>query len=383
MKVISVNGSDGVGKTQQIALLEDEKALCFTRRLVDYTSRWPKLNPVEEFNWWFRDVPFPELVSIIIEAIKARHASRKSDRINIDDRGTRMFKAVCAATLLIREQTTIEQTIERIDSLFDKELRQCPPEQEIFLRANPEYRAKIKPMLQIIDARSTKHLPWQKEMYVEYQIWLTHFMDHYFQGANSARVVHVDSCILDTQNKLRKIISEMCDVRLSPVCDTLEKIVAFGGLSESGKSSFAEALSMRHRYYRLKIKYFDEIVKARGLPSHPDTLGCELLSFFKSHRHVVHASIESLHSPDLPAYLKLLFGARFKTVYLDTPESTRIWRTAQELGISANDIAEKVREKDRVKISRGADRVKDIADVVFSNEHGDFEASFQSFIDRI
>lgn len=383
MKILSINGGDGVGKTQQISLLKGEKTLHFTGRLVDYTNRWPNLNPVEEFNWWFRNVPFLKLVSIIIEAIKTRHASRKPDQINIDDRGIRMFKAVCAATLIIREQTTVEQAIERIDSLFDKELVQCPPEQEIFLRANPEYCAKIKPILQVVDARSTKYLPWQNEMYSEYQIWLVHLTDHYFQSANSARIVHVDNCILDTQNKLRKIISEMCDVELSPICDTLQKVVAFGGLSESGKSSFAQALSVHYQYYRLKIKYFDEIVKARGLPSHPDALGRELLNFLRSHRHVTRVSVESLHSPDLPAYLNLLFGSRFKTVYLDTPESARIRRTAQELGISTDEATEKVREKDGVKISRGADRVKDIADVIFDNEHDDFDASFQSFVNRI
>ncbi len=383
MKIISINGVDGIGKTQQIELLRDSEAFHFTGRLVDYTHRWPKLEIVEEFNWWFRDVPFPELVSIVIEAIKARHAARKHDQVNIDDRGTQMFKAVCAATLIIREQVTVEQTIKRIDSLFDKEFDQYPPEQEIFLRANPEYRAKIKPILQIIEGRNNKYLPWQNEMYAEYQIWLDYFTNHYFQSTNSAKMINVDSCILDVQNKLRETISGVSGVDLPPICSTLEKLVAFGGLSESGKSSFAEGLSTHHHYYRLKIKYFNELVRIKGLPSRPNILGNEILEFLKNHKHVKRASIESLHSPDLPAYLKLLFGSRFKTIYLDTPESVRISRTALELGISLDDASQKVRAKDEVKISSGADKVKGVADIVFSNEHSVFETTFQSFVSQL
>lgn len=383
MKIISVNGSDGVGKTQQINLLKEDGVFYFTGRLIDYTHRWPKLNPIEEFNWWFRDVPFHELTSIIIEAIKARHAVHKPERINIDDRGTQMFKAVCAATLLIREQTTVERTIERIDDLFDRKLKQCPPEQEIFLRVNPEYQIKIRPLLQLVDTQSSKNLPWQNKMYAEYQTWLARFMNHYFQSANPVKVVLVDSCILDTQNKLRKIIGEMCNINLSPICDTLEKLVAFGGLSESGKSGFADGLSKHHHYYRLKIKYFDEVVRARGLSPHPSALSHELLVFLRNHRHVKHASLESLHTTDLPAFLKLLFGSRFKIVYLDASESVRANRTAQELGISSDEATKKVRAKDLIKISRGADKVKNIADVVFNNEHNGFETAFQSLVSQL
>ncbi len=383
MKIVSINGSDGIGKTQQISLLRGGGGLHFTGRLVDYSNRWPKFNPIEEFGWWFKETPFPEIASIVIESIKARHSARNPELVNVDDRGTRMFKAVLAATLLIREQGEVDRVIERIDGLFAKELADYPQEEEILLKANPEYRAKIKPILQIVDPRSHKYLAWQNEMYAEYQTWLSHFMNHYLPTGSVSQVVHVDSCILDTQNEIRRGINALFETRLPALCGTLKKLVAFGGLSECGKSSFADGLSRRCGYYRLKIKYFEAAVKAQDLPSHPGTIGRELLNFLNDHKHVELASIESIHSPDLPAYLKLLFGQRFKTVYLDTPESIRARRTADGHGISLDEAVSRTKEKDAVKISRGADRVRDIADIVFSNESDGFDDAFQRFIDQL
>lgn len=380
MKVISFNGSDGIGKTQQIGLLKNESELNFTGKLIDYTSRWPKLNSAEDFNWWFRDVPFLDLVSIIIEAIKARRLSYSSNKININDRGTRMFKAVCTATLIVREQLIVEEAVERVERLFNDELGVNEQEQEIFFRANPEYSAKIKPILTVVNSKSHQYLAWQSKLYTEYQMWLAHLMDHYFLNESSVRIIQVDSCILEIQNKLRDVLNEMTGVYLQPICKNLEKIIAFGGLSESGKSSFAEKLSKHHKYYRLKIKYFDGVIRSRGAQSNPLTIGKELLDFLHNHKHVTHASVESLHNVDLPAYFKLLFGKKVKVVFLDTPEILRVRRTAKELDISQDEARCRTLEKDKMKILEGADRVKDIADIVFSNESDDFETSFQTFV---
>lgn len=384
MKIVSINGSDGVGKTQQISLLTNGvEKLNFTGRLIDYSSRWPKLTPVEEFTWWFKDVSFTELASIIIESIKARELACRQDQLNIHDRGMRMFKAVCAATLLVREQITVDKAIEIVDGLFECASLNREVEEEVLLRSSSEYRAKIKPVLQIVNAQSANYLPWQNEMYAEYQMWLAHFIDHYFLNSGSAKVVQVDGCILDVQNRMRKVINDACNTNLLPICDSLERLVAFGGLSESGKSSYAERLSTHHHYCRLKIKYFDGVVKDRGLPSNPGTLGQEFLNFFGSHRHITHASIESLHSPDLPAYLKLLFGSRMKTVYLDTPLVARIERTSRELGLSKEETAKKIGVKDAEKIARGADKVRDIADIVFGNKDNGFEKQFHEFFQML
>lgn len=384
IKAISINGLDDTGKTEQIKLLSGEKVINCAGGLGAYSNHWPKLNPIDFFNWWFQNVPCFELFSIIIESIKRRQLAHEPNKLNIDDRGTKMFRAVCAATLSIREKASAERAIETVNAIFDKELgEELFGEEEVLLKPSSAYQSKIKPILQVIGVKSDEYLPWQRELYIEYQTQLSCFMNHYFRDIRSDNVVLVDDCILSIQNKLRRIINRMYGVSLPIICETLEKLVAFGGMSESGKSSFAERLSTHHHYCRLKIKYFEGVVRNRDRQSRPDTLGREILDFLCSHRHITHASIESLHGADLPAYLKLLLGSIMTTVFLDTQEAVRVKRTAQVLGISEEQAKADTRTKDALKLSRGADRVRDIADIVFDNSRDDFEEVFKTFIKRL
>lgn len=384
MKTISINGRDGIGKTEQIKLLKGDNRFHFTANLVDCSKRWTKLNPIDGFNWWFKDVPFMELTSIILESLKARRTTYESNKININDRGSYMFKAVCAATLATREQLPVEDIINLIDELFEDEIKECRiDENEILFIPDTEYELKIKPLISIANKKTIEYLPWQTEMYARYQSFLSYFINYYFQNMNSENVICVNNCIIDIHNKFRVILNQICNTNLSMICESFEKLIAFGGLSESGKSSFAERLSTNHHFYRLKIKYFNEIICNRGVESKPDILGKELLNFFQNHKHITNASIESLHGNDLPAYLKLLFGTKLKIIYLDTPKEKRIKRTAQALNINEKVAQLNTESKDYVKLSHGADKVKDIADVVFDNGYDDFETSFQSFVSQI
>lgn len=383
MRIVSISGRDGVGKSQQVSLFGGDEALHITGGLGEYGDKWPKLNPAEHFNWWFRDLPFLELVSIILESLRNRRIAHDPKKINVNDRGSIMFKAVCASTLATRSETSFEDAIKVVDGLFEEELRESASEQEVLLKADLEYTDSVRHLVQIVDPRSSKFLPWQTEMYAQYQGWLTRFVEYYFRGSSPLKIICVDSCILDTQNKLRSVINEVCSAELHPFCSTLSRLVAFGGLSESGKSCFAQRLSTHHQFHRLKIKYFGKVVQRCGLEINPVNLGRELLTFLDAHKHIARASIESLHGVDLPAYLKLLFGPRLKIVFLDTPEEVRVRRTAQELGISEDESRSRIATKDAVKLSRGADRIKNIADAVFSNGDDDFETSFRAFVSQI
>jgi hypothetical protein len=384
MKIISINGRDGIGKTEQIKMLNGDDRFHFTGKLTDYSKRWIEFNPVDGFNWWFRDVPFMELTSIILESLKARRITYESNKININDRGSLMFKAVCAATLATREQRSVVDVINLIDGLFEDEIKECKlDENEILFIPDTEYELRIKPLINIANKKESQYLPWQTEMYSKYQDFLSYFIDHYFQNLIVDNKICVNNCIIDIHNKLRAIINQIANTNLPIICETFERLVAFGGLSESGKSSFAEQLNIDYHFYRLKIKYFNGVICNRGIESKSDILGKELLNFFQDHRHIINASIESLHSDDLPAYLKLMFGARLKIVYLDTPKEKRVRRTAKTLNVSQEEAKLSIESKDYTKLSRGADRVKDIADIVFDNICDDFQTSFTSFVDLI
>ncbi|OGI95465.1 hypothetical protein A2917_02810 [Candidatus Nomurabacteria bacterium RIFCSPLOWO2_01_FULL_42_17] len=385
MKEIAISGSDGIGKTEQIRLLKSgqDDRFHFTGRLVDYTDRWPKVDPVKEFNWWFKEVRSLELVSIIIGALNSRYKACKPDKVNVHDRGVKMFKAVCVATLIAREQMDTEKAIDVVEGVFKRELEFEPIEQDLLFVPNKEYRNKIGILSEVVENRATSYLPWQNRIYEEYQVYLVNLVNHFFQNMHPERVVSVDACILDVQNRLRTLVSSILSSQIPHLCGNLQKVVAFGGLSECGKSSFAQKLSSDCGYVRLKLKYFNEVTRLRCAEPSQSDVGREILNFLQSHQHITKASLESLHGVSLPAYLKLLFGDRMNIVYLDTPKESRILRTAKALGVSECEAKASVEEKDEVKISRGADKVKNIADTIFNNGDEDFEKSFSRFVQTV
>lgn len=231
MRIVSISGPDGVGKSEQAGLLRVEQIFNLTGHLVDYGDKWPKTGPVEFFNWWFRDVPFLEFVSIVLEALTSRRATYKADKININDRGTLMFRAVCAATLFTRERTTTNEAASVVDRLFEGEIEKSAAEQEVLLRLDPKYVAGISHLVRILGGPGGGFLPWQEEVYARYQSSLAYFINHYYQDIDPANVVGVDSCIIDVNNKLRAVVVRLTGADVQPVCESLETLVAFGGLS--------------------------------------------------------------------------------------------------------------------------------------------------------
>jgi hypothetical protein len=382
MTIISLNGIDRIGKTQQASLLERDPRVTLTGKLVQYSDRWPDLPPTYDFTWWFRDVPFEELVSIIIESIQARDAACTGSEIFVHDRGSRMFRAVCAATLVAREKGSVSEddAIARVDKLFDVALGEQQDDVELYFVPDEGYRTKTAFLRSIIERTESAYLPWQNELYAEYQGALKRIAERYFSESGGKIIrIPVDASIVDIQNRVRHELSRAIGFKFEPLCEGLSLLVALGGLSESGKSGFAGRLNEKHQFYRLKIKYFDAIVQKRGFPSHSGTIGQEILDFLHDHRHINRASVESLHGDILPAYLKMLFGDRFKTVYLDTPEDVRIARTVAASKLDVEEVTRRVRDKDAVKVAGGGARVKDMADIVYSNDKP-FDESFADFL---
>ena len=170
MQVLSFNGLDGSGKTEQIRLLEWScpELFHFTKPLSDYSDRWPALDPLRMSAWWFEEVPMDEFIGIIIESLDGRSHDVSPDRITVHDRGRRMYQAVCAATWCTRTDTTIEKAHERVADRFSRDLKTCPEEAEICLEINREYQLRIAPYLgQAV--KKPERPSWMHERYARYQ----------------------------------------------------------------------------------------------------------------------------------------------------------------------------------------------------------------------
>jgi dephospho-CoA kinase len=94
----------------------------------------------------------------------------------------------------------------------------------------------------------------------------------------------------------------------------------------------------------------------------------QIEEYSKSHYWVSVISLESLHRFGSIAEVKRILGSLLHIVFVDVSEEERVRR--QILRVGPERAEEKVidlRRKDEVKSSRGARRVRDIADTVLDN----------------
>ncbi|MDX3846942.1 MULTISPECIES: DUF4254 domain-containing protein [Streptomyces] len=155
------------------------------------------------------------------------------------------------------------------------------------------------------------------------------------------------------------------EVRPSP---RLRRVLAFGGLSECGKSTSAEFVRDTCGAQRLKIGFLlRQAAHRRGLAD-PYTLSArrqaellldELNHFAEGNPGTQLFTIESVHDDASIAELKQLLGDRLQIVYLDADFTVRVTRSGT--------APQAVSAKDEVKMSRGAHRVATLADHVIDN----------------
>jgi len=148
--------------------------------------------------------------------------------------------------------------------------------------------------------------------------------------------------------------------------------VGLGGLSESGKGSVANELTDRYGFSRLKIGYFNEIVREGTGEQYgdPHEIAMNIVRFIANNRHLRRITLESFHSPNLAAELKLLLGERWQSIMLEVDKETRQRRTIEESrgeGIEADKAIATQAAKDTTKIERGALEYGHLADLRIDN----------------
>ncbi|MFE0267880.1 DUF4254 domain-containing protein [Nocardiopsis alba] len=159
--------------------------------------------------------------------------------------------------------------------------------------------------------------------------------------------------------------SSSVDIRVSP---RVKQVIAFGGLSESGKSSGAIYLKEHAGAVRLKMGYLlREGARLHGLsdpyrlsPRRQAEVLVEMINRF-AEGHTDHRlyTIESVHDIESIQELKKLMGDKLQILYLEVPFEERVRRAG-----TGPDV---VSGKDEIKRSRGAHLVSSIADHVIDN----------------
>ncbi|MFB8216104.1 DUF4254 domain-containing protein [Streptomyces anulatus] len=148
----------------------------------------------------------------------------------------------------------------------------------------------------------------------------------------------------------------------------LRRVLAFGGLSECGKSTSAEFVQRTCGAQRLKIGFLLRQAAHREGLADPYALSArrqaelllgELNRFADAHVDTRLFTIESVHDDASIAELKQLMGDTLQIVYLDASFAVRVERSGTP--------AQAVAAKDEIKMSRGAHQVAALADHVIDN----------------
>lgn len=148
----------------------------------------------------------------------------------------------------------------------------------------------------------------------------------------------------------------------------LRRVLAFGGLSECGKSTSAEFVQRTCGAQRLKIGFLLRQAAHREGLADPYALSArrqaelllgELNRFADAHVGMRLFTIESVHDDASITELKQLMGDTLQIVYLDASFAVRVERS----GTTAQAVA----AKDEIKMSRGAQQVAALADHMIDN----------------
>jgi adenylylsulfate kinase-like enzyme len=373
---ISLSGADNVGKTTQMSYMPI-KGVELRSSIHSYDDQMNDLvqkGTIKE--WWFTRSSHEEFINVIMRAVNKR-ASITSENItnfNIYDRGGIMFEAVCIATVAFKEKCDLTQA----EKIYNLAIEKCAiniPCEDIRILLKHEH----------------------DQLYDEYQKLLQKQLQIQELTNKYTDVINVTNMsVVQVQNEIRAIVRNYClsssiqtAAHFNPMFEHVNVIIAFGGMSEAGKSSLAEGTcrkleSAGVESTRLKIAYFMELAsKALGsdvyqLPEEKqaDELVKQLDHYLRQHYWVTAVTIESLHRLAVTQALKQILGDLLQIVYVDTTLDTRLRRSCIDI--------ETLHSKDLVKSSHGADKIKlEAATFILDNNDYTLNESINSIYEMV
>ncbi|MCZ1006788.1 nucleotidyltransferase domain-containing protein [Streptomyces lydicus] len=363
---LALSGADNTGKTKQLGILARRigPAAVATGPLDAHDARWEEIKK-DMTAWWFQTGPMQEVADVLAASYLQRsNRPGAGAGLRLMDRGLPMLEASVAATAAVREDLTPEQAADRARGLLERyaqDLKAAEAGEHGIVLLHHEDPA-------IGTARALSHETSVTPTYADYQRHLHHQIHRLVDEDRFDGVLVVDNrSVVAVQHDLRVLLHP--HTALVPAgCLPGVRVVALGGMSESGKSTAGEYLRTRHGHARLKIGYLiDEAAHRAGIDD-PYALApvvrAELLldgldRYATAHHFLDRITLESLHELDVTAELRRMLGDQLSVAYIHTAAELRARRgTAGPADVTL---------RDTVKTSRGADEIASIADTVVDN----------------
>lgn len=195
--IVSINGSDGSGKTTQIDLLKQNsnKSTFFPPDIAQY-GVFPKLPERQAFEWWFYNSTIEEFCTAVYRGIQYRNEEiKKEDKpIVFIDKGLDTFESRILANFLCRgmEEIYIMQKMQKIK----KKIGICDNEDmKIFLLTNHDIDSRLK------IAKSRKGTSFGQTYYDRYQRTLNEIIEKQI-NSGIYKVVDASGSIEEVNNKI-------------------------------------------------------------------------------------------------------------------------------------------------------------------------------------
>ncbi len=373
--IISLNGVDGSGKTTQIELLKKKNP-----NLIETFGGLESYQPYNVygveggFDWWFRESSPEDFCRIMYQSLQQRNLEiQKSQKpIVIVDKGIKNFDARITATLMTKGLDR-EEALQLITKMKEQYGVRGIEDFDIFM----DIAGSVEERMKISEVRTYSNMsPEKANLYRQYQLYQNVEINN--QLANREYVdFYATGSIEKVEFNLNELLYELLKSRI--VVPKQQVILGLGGLSECGKSGAGRYLSTRYDSWNLKLNYFvEKICKKYGIFGQTEFFendhrytsllqAEEIAKFLRIHYYKSMISVESLHRIDLVEDLKDIFEEQFRAVFIDTSYKNRVVRNAISEGIDIQQSMEDVSKKDAIKISRGADKIKNIADYIIDN----------------
>jgi hypothetical protein len=366
-RTVALSGPDNVGKSTQIRILIRRMgaAAASPGALDQYDPRWANIKAGGMAAWWFGQASLEEVADVLACSYLERSRALASAPIRLLDRGIPMLEASLAATAAVRDNLDQFRAADRARALLaplasDLQIAEAAEHAIVMLHDNDASAGS---------ARSLAREPSVAPVYAEYQ---RHLHDQIHRLATDDRfdltLVVGERSILAVQAELRDQLRQSHPA--VPTCALADiRVVAFGGMSESGKSTAAECMRTRHGYGRLKIGYLIEQAASRCGIDDPyasrPAVQAELLTdsidrYCAAHHFLTHVCIESLHRYDSTTELRKILGGHLTVLYVETTTRLRMERGAE--------TPEEITKRDATKHRRGAAAISAMADVVIDND---------------
>lgn len=359
---ISLNGSDNVGKSAQLAWLAGRgiPGSSHVGSVSRWDDRWSLVAGPGFSRWWFEDSTTEEHTGLMVTSHVARRAA--SGPLALEDRGLPMIIATCAATAVVKEGMSPAAALDKVTVIASR-LPQPETRHEIhvLLRRHEdplrEARAAIAREAEPVDDR---YLAYQEALAAVVTLQAE-------RGTYDIVTCLGDLPILDVQRLIRRHLADAGVPAIVLPEPPVEQLWVLGGMSESGKSTVGELLRDEHGVARLKIGYLLQLAALRAGAADPyrwpsaeqaERLTEEILYFAEANK-ATKISVESAHRLDQTRHLRTTWGPVCRVVYLDVPDGRRAGRTAESVA--------GMRQRDEAKASRGAGMIREIADHVIDN----------------